>query len=265
MKIPFQQTLATLQPSADGRWTGATSEDWLQGRSLFGGLQVAFALRAMRALVPAELPLRTLQVSFLAPVPSGPIVVAPRLLRAGKNVCQAEAQLLEGTQVLAVVIGIFGASRASEIARCPERPAVAVPTHPPEARYIPGVTPAFLQHFKMRWLRGGLPFSGTPEPQAVIEVDLLDEGTASELHLPALADSIPPVALSLLSRPVPGSSMTWMFELLQDSYAGLSLEGWRLDVEMVAAGQGYTSQSALLWAPDGRPAALSRQSMVVFG
>ncbi|MFX8766440.1 acyl-CoA thioesterase domain-containing protein, partial [Acinetobacter baumannii] len=44
-------------------------DDWTQGRSLFGGLQVVLALRAMRTLVPAGVPLRTLQTAFIAPVP----------------------------------------------------------------------------------------------------------------------------------------------------------------------------------------------------
>ena len=41
-------------------------EDWLQGRTLFGGLQAVVGLAAMRTLAPAA-PLRSLQVTFLAP------------------------------------------------------------------------------------------------------------------------------------------------------------------------------------------------------
>ena len=45
--------------------------DWLQGRSMFGGMQAALALKAMRTLVPEEFPLRTLQTTFMAPIPAG--------------------------------------------------------------------------------------------------------------------------------------------------------------------------------------------------
>ena len=69
----------------------------------------------------------------------------------------------------------------------------------------------------------------------------------------------------MLKAPAPGASMTWMLEFLQDNFDGLPLEGWRLDAEVLAAAHGYTSQSAIVWTPDGRPAALSRQTMVVFG
>jgi hypothetical protein len=90
-------------------------------------------------------------------------------------------------------------------------------------------------------------------------------GTVTELHLPAIADVIPPLAITLLRKPAPGSSMTWMLELLADRYDHLPLQGWRFDAEVLSAADGYTSQTAMIWAPDGSPAMLSRQSMVVFG
>ncbi len=64
---------------------------------------------------------------------------------------------------------------------------------------------------------------------------------------------------------MPGSSLTWMLEFLADSFSHLPLERWRIDLELLAARDGYTNQSGLLWAPDGSPIALSRQSMLVYG
>jgi hypothetical protein len=92
-----------------------------------------------------------------------------------------------------------------------------------------------------------------------------DFGLASEYHVLAIADFLPPIAFSLLPRPVTGGSMTWMLELITDQLGGLSLEGWRLDAELVAGRDGYTSQSVMVWGPEGRPIALSHQSMFVFG
>jgi acyl-coenzyme A thioesterase PaaI-like protein len=57
------------------------SDDWLQGRSAFGGLQAAFGVAAMRRMLPVALPLRTLQVTFVAPVPPGPVRAQAQLLR----------------------------------------------------------------------------------------------------------------------------------------------------------------------------------------
>lgn len=240
------------------------TEDWLQGRSAFGGLQAAFGVAAMRGLVPADLPLRTLQMTFVAPVPPGPVRAQAQVLRVGKSATQVEAALWRDGAKLAVSTAVFGAARTSRVEHLPKRP----PVGGDEAvlfRYREGVTPAFTQHFGARWLVGGLPFTGSGTRHTVVELDLLDDGPCSDAHVLALADFIPPVALSLLSVPTAGSSLTWMLELLDPAPARHALAGWRVDSEMVAAQDGYTSQSNRLWGPDGRLVALSRQSMVVFG
>jgi acyl-CoA thioesterase len=250
------------------RDAGASSvevpEDWLQGRSVFGGLQVALVVDAMRALVPATVPLRTLQVTFVAPVPAGTMRAAARVLRTGKSATHVEGRLADGDLALATAIGVFGIARPSAIARAPRRPDVAA-HRPCEFPYVPGFSPAFTQHFDARWVRGGVPFSGDPSHEMAVELDFRDAGPASEAHVIALADYVPPVALSMVARPTPGSSLTWMLELTADRFDTWPLQGWRADVEMVAARDGYTSQSTLVWAPDGALVAISRQSMVVFG
>lgn len=241
------------------------SEDWMQGRSVFGGLQGGLAVKAMRGLVEPELPLRTLQLTFLAPVPAGEVRARARILRRGKNTVHVETRLVDGEDVLALAVGVFGAGRQSAVQRIPEQPAFE-PGEPVELPFIPGLTPNFTQHFSARWLRGGLPFTGSSLTDGVIEVGLKDSAQhASELHLIAIADLPPPVALSMLKEPAAGSSLTWMLEFLTDSFAQLPLAGWRIDAELVAGRDGYTSQSCRIWGPSGEPLALSRQSMVVFG
>ncbi|WP_428312110.1 acyl-CoA thioesterase [Hydrocarboniphaga sp.] len=258
----FEELIQLQQPDGDG-WTATITDDWLQGRSAFGGLQVTFAVKAMRALVAAQ-PLRVLQVTFLAPVPAGTIRVQARLLRAGKNATHVEARLYDGEQTLCLVVGIFGATRESVVNIRPEQPAFVATRKPMLMPNIPGMTPAFLQHFDMRWLNGNLPFTGGTSAAAVIEVGFKQQGMMSELHLPTIADSIPPLAITLLNKPAPASSMTWMLEFLADRYDHLPLQGWRFDADVLSAANGYTSQTAMIWAPDGSPAMLSRQNMVVF-
>lgn len=246
-----------------GACTVEVGDDWLQGRSVFGGLQVAIAVRAMRTLVP-DVPLRTLQVLFAAPVPEGPVRAQAQVLRRGKSTMHVEARILNGSETLMQVVGVFGVARESVVAVTPQQPLVD-DGQSIEFRYIPGVTPAFTQQFVSRWLRGSLPFTGSDTRQIVVEVAMRDSGNASEGHVLAIADLIPPIALSQLKKPSPGSSMTWMLEFITDRFDHLSLASWRVDAELVFAGAGYTSQSAMIWGPGGVPVALSRQSMVVFG
>lgn len=259
--VPWSRLLAgtEVQP---GRARLAVTEDWLQGRTVFGGLQAAIALRAMRSLVP-EVPLRTLQGTFLSPVPGGPVSANARVLRTGKSATHVEARLVDGEQTLALLVGVFGAARPSTVNVAPKQAPVQA-DKPINFPYVPGLTPAFTQHFKVRWLQGLPPFTGDARADHVLEIGLRDAGPAREDHVLAMADFIPPVALSYLKAPAPGSTLTWMLEML-GSAEGLALEGWRIDALMSAARDGYTSQSVMLWGPGGVPVATSRQSMVVFG
>jgi hypothetical protein len=56
-----------------------------------------------------------------------------------------------------------------------------------------------------------------------------------------------------------------MLEMLGEPLAGLPLANWRIEADMVAACDGYSSQTVTLWSPQRKAIALSRQSMVVFG
>ena len=263
----FSDVLGSMARAGD-LWTVKIEADWLQGRSAFGGLQAAIALRAMRAIAPFH-PLRVLQTTFIAPVPEGTARVSARVLRSGKTTVHVEARIFDGESVAAVAIGIFGQSRPSEIRLMPRQAALEAGPPPIDLRAAGGGFPAFLEHFQMRWLRGAPPGSGLASPAAIVEVGLRDSAPATEAHVLALADATPPIALSMLKTRVPGSSLTWTLEMLREggdaALAELPLSGWRLDVELVAGGGGYTSQAETVWGPAGEPVALSRQCMVVFG
>lgn len=262
-KKMFLSELMSLLVVGHGQVELRVPPDWMQGRSAFGGLQAAVALASMRTLVP-DMPLRTLQATFMAPMQGDKLAAKAIVLRAGKNTLHVEARLMEGDETLGVVIAVFGNGRSSGIARTLQQPVVDTS----EARtfpYLPGLTPTFTQYFNAEWLRGGFPFSNNPLPEIVARVGMHDQGMTTEAHVLALADFIPPVALSGLSKPAAGSTLTWMIEFLSSELEGLPLEGWRIDAEMLAARDGYTSQSVTLWNPAGEAVALSRQSMVVFG
>ncbi|WP_161940575.1 acyl-CoA thioesterase, partial [Rhodanobacter thiooxydans] len=110
----FSEAMRTVTRHGDG-WQATVSDDWLQGRSAFGGLQAALALRAMRELVPADMPLRTMQVTFIAPVPAGSVATRAQRLRTGHSVIQVEASLCDGEQTLCRLLGVFGNARPSAL------------------------------------------------------------------------------------------------------------------------------------------------------
>lgn len=247
----------------NGRVVATVGEDWLQGRSLFGGVQAAIGWCAMRSLVPAAMPLRTLQMTFIAPIEQGEVVARAHVLRAGKNTMHVEARFGADDATQAVMLCVFGSARESVVR---QNPAPAPPIG--ERRPIPfvrGIMPSFLQQFDANLVGGAGPFAGQAVSGAEFELSLRDPGPFTEAHLLVLADYVPPVALAWMTKPATGSSLTWMFELLEPDFSGQPLAGWRAASELTAARDGYTNQTTTLYAPDGTAVALSRQSMVVFG
>jgi hypothetical protein len=261
--MPLSQLLGRVEVTGDALAL-EVPPDWMQGRSVFGGLQAALALGAMRSLVP-DLPLRTLQATFIAPVPTGRVVAHARVLRRGKHAIHVEARLGEGDPDQAIVLGVFGAARPSAVSQAPVR-AEASLGRGISLPFVPGLSPAFLQHFPgVRWLAGQPPLSGYPGTEHVVELAMDEAGPASEAHAIAIADVLPPLALTRLTAVVPGSTLAWMLELLVDRFDHLPLAGWRLDGLLEAARDGYTSQTVMVWGPDGAATAVSRQCMLVFG
>ncbi len=262
--MQYSEVLASLRRNGDG-WSATIPEEWLQGRTAFGGLQVALAVRAMREALASDVPLRTLQVTFVAPVAAGEVQVEARVLRSGKSATHVEARLSSGGQLGCLLIAIFGSARASKVAIAPALPNLTdANAKPIELPYLPGLTPNFTQHLSFRLLAGGLPFSAASRAQTATQVRLRDTAATGEAQVIALADSIPSPALSLLKLPAMASSLTWTLELLSTPFVAPAGADWRIDAEVTAAGDGYVNQSAILFAPDGTAVALSRQSVVMF-
>lgn len=264
------QIVAALR--ADGREPGTHAVDvpevWTQGRTLFGGLQAALQVRAMRShLAEPDLPLRSLQVTFVAPVAPGRVVVRSRLLRTGKSAvhCEARIESADGrTECLAVAV--FGRARPSALSFAPPRPVVARDAESSrQIRWVEDASPRFTRLLEQRWASGGFPFTGASEPRTQIHLRYRDEPRIDESLVIALADSIPSPAISVLNSPAMASSLSWTLEMLCDRWPTDATRFWLMDAVADAATDGYVSQSATLWSADGRPIALSRQSAVVFG
>lgn len=257
-------TLQALQTSTDNR----TSFDaaWSQGRSAFGGIASAFAVTAMRKLLPVEQPMRSLMVSFIGPIPPGEISVAARIQRQGKNVTQMSAEVVAGSETGLQAMGVFGNPR----------PALRVPSEatfsaPPREQGIPFATharrlPSFLSFFDGCWVDGGMPFSGTKKRHLGMWVrHKADMQAYPTEKLVTICDIPPPVILSYFDTPpVPASSLTWALEFVVPP-AEVDSDWFYLDYYVEAAADGYTQQSGKIFTETGQLCALSRQCMVYFG
>lgn len=264
------QIVAALRVAGPDTHAVEVADDWTQGRTLFGGLQAALLVRAMRSRLLAEpdLPLRSLQVTFVGPVMPGRLVFRSRLLRTGKSAVHCEARIESaGGHTECLAVAVFGRARPSVLSIAPPPPAIA--NDAASSRQITwpdaAAVPRFTHFLEQRWAAGGFPFSAAPEPRTQIHLRYRDEPVIDESIVIALADSIPSPAISVLHKPAMASSLGWTLEMLCDAWPQDGSKYWLMDAQADAAADGYVSQSATLWSDAGQAVALSRQSAVVFG
>jgi acyl-CoA thioesterase len=272
---PLSTLLAQRRRIDDSTRGFDVPEDWLQGRTSFGGLVSVLAVNAMREVAagawPQDVGLRALQTNFIAPVEGGPVEVVVQVLREGRNVRQVQSRLMQRGEVCALAVGVFGSARDSRLPPfAPQRPPPArAPEDIPAVPFVAGTRPHFTAHFDMRWSGGAPPFRGVEGTRdASIHVRLIDDdakGLSPELMTVMMADVSPTPVLSQFDRPTPASSVSWALELrpLPD---GEPLDGWwRADNLAVAAAGGYVNQQSMLWSPSGTLAGLAYQVVTVYG
>jgi acyl-CoA thioesterase len=261
----LSEILATLQPAASG-YTVTVSEDWGQGRATYGGLVAAVGNEAMRKVVGAERPLRSLQTTFVGPAPAGTWSLNTRVLRIGKAVTLTSCDIIDRQQIVATQVGVYGAARSSAVK---VRPPIASAARPVEqlrdVRYKAGLAPDFLQHFAIRWSEGKLPFSGAPQIPTKAFIHHRDPALLTESAIVALIDCIPTPAMSMMTTMAPASSLVWTLEFFEHQFDFPPDAWWRIDTDLDAAQEGYVNQTGVLIDPEGRPVALSRQLFAVFG
>ena len=244
--------------------------DWAQGRASFGGLMVALQYEAMRAQVAPERVLRSLAVTFVGPAEPGvSISFEVEVLREGKAVSQVLGRAVQNGQVVTLVQGSFGASRASAVSiESMPAPDMKAVQDCPLLPYIKGVTPEFMRHLSMGWAVGALPFTGrgTREMGGWVRLagDVKDEPLTAT-HLLALIDAWPPALLPLLNKPTAGSTLTWTVEFVQPLPVAGTLDWCKYLAVIEHARDGYGHVAANLWAPNGELIAISRQTVTVFG
>ncbi|MCO5130452.1 MAG: thioesterase family protein [Xanthobacteraceae bacterium] len=260
----FSALMDSMTQAADG-WAITVSEDWLQGRTVYGGLGAALCLQAAQRQFGDLPPLRSAQISFIGPA-SGELKLTPVELRKGKSTVFVGVDLSGESGLATRVTFCFGAGRASKVALAAK---AAAPADKPEAgpSFFDNAPPhlRFLRHIEGRNAGGALPFSGAKEPMMTLWLRHRDTSLKPSLvPLLALADGPPPAIAATLTTPGLISTMTWSIDLLTDTID--TTDGWWLiRTEADAAADGYTSQVMTVWNAAGQAVMTSRQNVAVFG
>ncbi len=261
----FEQILENVKRSANG-WTAEITEDWAQGRAVYGGMAAALAARAMRLAVGPDYPLRSLLVSFAGPVAPGQVNLSAEVLRNGSSVANLEARLVQEGKTRCVALGSYGLERPSEINLADlRRPDLPGPEGLESVPYIHGVMPRFMQHFDVRWALGAPPLSGADSNEIGGWFRFAETvPTPGEEWWVALADVWPTPLLSMIKGPAIFSSLTWGLDFSGFDSAQ-PLDGWwayRATAESAAGGYGQCR--AEIWSPAGGLVMHSRQTVVLF-
>ena len=258
--------LQSLEP-VEGGWRGHVPDNWLQGRTAYGGLSTALALHAAKASDDDLPPLRSATVSFIGPL-AGDVRVGATRLRRGRNAAfiQADVESEAGLGLRAVFV--FMRDQASTIDHAVgQAPDFARPG--PEDRVYSGKSqgpgPGFLTNFEFVDRRTPGPETETHAAEWLRWVRIKDRaGLDAEVELALIADCLPPAALSLSRGFVPLSSLTWILNLLGP--APRTEDGWwLLRARTVYARAGSSSQDMAIWSADGTPVAQQMQSVAIFG
>src|SRR5512145_100085 len=122
--MTFSEALASLESDGDA-FTVRIDDTWAQGRATFGGLVAAAGNEALRQLVPRDRPLRSLQITFVAPAAHGTWRIEARVLRVGKAVTLAQCAVHDKDQVAATIVGVYGMARPSAVRARPQRVSAA--------------------------------------------------------------------------------------------------------------------------------------------
>lgn len=258
----FTQLMDSAKLSED-RISLNIGDSWTQGRTIYGGMQAAVAVKAMRQL-EQELPLRSLQVTFIGPVLPGDVTATATLLRRGKSTSHLKAELVQDGELRMIAVAIFGKNRESVAVHDSRMQPTLSPDYAKDLSEE-GARPAFRNNFDCRIIEGAPLFSGNKESSTKIYTRHSDDDGCSYEHLTALADVTPCLALVQLTEPAPGSSMNWQLDFVRCPEEIAGTEWFRVDSDMVACEHGYAWQNATIWTDKGELVMVGRQCMAVFG
>lgn len=247
-------TLPAVERDGDG-YRATLGDNWLQGRTGYGGASAAIALTAIKASFPDLPALRSVQIAFVGPL-AGDVCAAPVLLRRGKNSAFVGCDVTGGDGIGLRTLFLFMAPRASAIdyIDLPAPDAGAPEDHPVDPAKLPL---GFLTNFDLsHWNNQGAGFRRW--------VRLKDrDGLDPEVELVAVADALPPAAMALVKDWGPVSTTTWQLNLVTDTPS--TRDGWwLLGADTLHAGKGSSSQTMTIWNRDGVAVATATQSVALF-
>ena len=240
-----------------------SSDDWKQGRTLYGGVSAAYCLHAARTLTDEMRALRSAMVSFVGPCVED-VQGTASYLRSGRTAGTVRAELSSGGTPCTEVLFTFSDMRDSTLNhKAPKRPDVPMPDEI-DFRVPTDRLPGFAKKFESIPAGGSIPMSGADDLHLLWWArHKAPEARDGELSLLALGDILPPAAMTHMKERAPISSMTWIFNMLTDNPT--TEDGWwLLEAKGFNAEGGFSSQDMTIWNTHGEMVAKGAQMVAIF-
>ncbi|MEQ1498927.1 MAG: thioesterase family protein [Novosphingobium sp.] len=257
MSLP--QTLAAARP-IDGGFSAQVPENWMQGRTTYGGFSAALALVAAQRLADDLPPLRSATINFVGPL-SGEVEVRARLLRRGRNATWIDAEVTSEAGVGLTATFVFMGAVEASILHLHDVPMPDVVPLADAAALPENAGPSFAPNFERRFAQHR---SAEKQPEIIWWERLKDAaGLDPMVAMILLGDALPPGVMPL-TGPAPISSMTWLINLLTP--LPQTDDGWfLLRAAANYAEKGCSSQDMAIWNTRGEAVAVGMQSIAIFG
>lgn len=261
--MQFDRSMRGRWTEADEGWQITLPEGWGQGRTVFGGMTAAVAASLASRLLGDGWVIRTVNVQFMRPTAPGVVRGRFQINRAGKGTTFAEVRLSQGgeTTLVAQLVCVRPRARGVRVEAPPFRGGPPVDDLP-DLPYLPGVTPEFTQHVKLRWADGTYPFSDGDEA-SITGYCRMKAPCGDVEGILGLLDVWPCPSLSVLAQPTAASTVMWTAHLIDVPPASEAWFGYEYDTEV--GRHGLHTAVGRLFSPDGRLVAWSEQLVMVFG
>jgi acyl-CoA thioesterase len=253
-------TDTAVQSLGGGRYGATIDRGWWIERGPNGGYLAAIVLRAVIAEVADEARVpRSTTLHYLRPPVEGPCEVEVTLVREGRGLSTAQAQLVQDGRTCIVALVALGVDRPG-----PEHDEHPMPAVPPPDEVPPPAPPGpdridipFRHRFDTRPAIGAAPFARGEEALTGGWIRTADHDPLDVVLVAALTDAWPPAIFSRLEVPigVPTVDLTIHLRHLPTPGDEWALVRFRTTV----ATAGYLEEDGEVWSQDGRLLAHSRQ------
>lgn len=258
----FSELLGSLVTNDDGIVHANVTDNWMQGRTTYGGMSAALCLKAVLNSIDDLPPLRSAQINFIGPV-GGDVSIKTKVMRRGRSVAYISAEMAGEKGLATHAVFCFGEGRESRLNLDFTEPPKVPSIGESQDFFDAGFGPSFANNYDCLLAQGGLPMSGSKESEHYIWVRHKDKKADDIIALVGIADMPPPAVLPMFKEFAPVSSMTWMMNFLSDDIT--TEDGWWLMRSAAEhARDGYSSQDMQVWNSEGKLIISALQNVAVF-